>query len=55
MASSTALTAIIERLVEKTKAKHPGIDIIKKPKEPKAPKPRKRRKKGCLSSSGLLH
>jgi hypothetical protein len=50
MASSTALPAIIERLIEKAKKKNP--DIMKKPPKPK--KPRKE-KKACCSNSGWLH
>lgn len=49
MASSTALPAIVERLIEKAKKKHP--DLIKKPKEPKPPK--SKRKKAHAST--LLH
>jgi hypothetical protein len=52
MAHSTALPAIIERLIEKAKAKNP--DVMKKPKEPKPPRKRKE-KKGCSSNTGSLH
>ena len=52
MASSTALPAIIERLIEKAKAKNP--DIMKKPPKEKKP-PKQKRKKACSNSSGLLH
>ena len=51
MASSTALPAIVERLIEKAKKKNP--DIMKKPKEPKPPK--QKRKKACSLNSGWLH
>jgi hypothetical protein len=50
MASSTALPAIIERLIEKAKKKNP--DIMKKPPKPKPPK---KRKKACSLNSGWLH
>jgi len=43
MAYSTILPALIERLKEVTKKKHPGVDIMKKP--PKEKKPRKPKKK----------
>jgi hypothetical protein len=43
MASTSLLTAIVERLVEKTKKKYPGVDIMKKP--PKAKKSRRPRRK----------
>ena len=52
MASSTALPAIIEILIEKAKAKNP--DIMKKPPKEKKP-PKQKRKKACSNSSGLLH
>jgi hypothetical protein len=52
MASTTALPAIVERLIEKAKKKNP--DIMKKPKEPKPVKPTKR-KKACSLNSGWLH
>lgn len=38
MASTTIMPALIERLKEVTKKKHPGIDIMKKPPKPKLPK-----------------
>ena len=39
MAYTTILPALIERIKEVTKKKHPGVDIMKKP-----PKPKKERK-----------
>jgi hypothetical protein len=42
MASSTALPAIIERLIEKAKKKNP--DIMKKPPKPKGEKKPSRKK-----------
>jgi hypothetical protein len=52
MAHPTALPAIVERLIEKAKAKNP--DIMKKPPKPKEPKPPKRKPK-CSSNTGFLH
>jgi hypothetical protein len=52
MAHSTALPAIVERLIEKAKAKNP--DIMKKPPKPKSEK-KPRRKKACSSNTGFLH
>lgn len=49
MASSTALPAIVERLIEKAKKKHP--DLIKKPPKPKQEK-KPRRKKDAAT---ILH
>lgn len=43
MAYTTILPALIERLKEVTKKKHPGIDIMKKVPKPKpVKKPKKR-------------
>lgn len=47
MSSTNALTAIIERLKEKTRLKNPGVDIMHKPKAPK-PERKVRRKNKCL-------
>jgi hypothetical protein len=55
MASVNPLPAIIERLIEKTKAKNPGVDIIKKPPKPKAEKKPRKRKDKCSSDTGWLH
>jgi hypothetical protein len=44
MASTSIMPALIERIKEVTKKKHPGVDIMKKPPKPKEPK--KRKKKG---------
>lgn len=42
MASTTILPALIERIKEVTRKKHPGVDIMKKPlKEKKPPKKKK--------------
>lgn len=38
MASTTILPALIERIKEVTKKKHPGIELIKKPPKPKLKK-----------------
>jgi hypothetical protein len=43
MASSSQLTAIIERLKEVARKKHPGVEIMHKPKEPKKPKAKKKK------------
>jgi hypothetical protein len=43
MASTSIMPALIERIKEVTRKKHPGIDIMRKP--PKEKKPRKRKKK----------
>lgn len=43
MAYSSILPAIIERLKEVTKKKHPGVDIMKKPPKPKAEKKPKKK------------
>lgn len=52
MAHTTALPAIVERLIEKAKAKNP--DIMKKPPKPK-PEPKGKRKPKCSSNTGFLH
>lgn len=52
MAHTTALPAIVERLIEKAKAKNP--DIMKKPPKPKA-EPKSKRKPKCSSNTGFLH
>jgi hypothetical protein len=52
MAHPTALPAIIERLIEKAKAKNP--DIMKKPPKPK-PEKKPVRKPKCSSNTGSLH
>lgn len=44
MAYTTILPALIERLKEVTKKKHPGVDIMKKPPKPKAEKKSRRKK-----------
>lgn len=44
MAGTSALDAIMERLLETTKAKNPGKDIIKKPPKPKEEKKPRRKK-----------
>ena len=49
--SSSALTAILERLIEKTEKDHPEFRELKKP--PKEKKPR--RKKKCSSTYGTVH
>ena len=53
--SSSALTAILERLIEKTEKKHPEFKELKKP--PKEKKPKKGGKKKCSisSTSGTVH
>lgn len=43
MASTTIMPALIERLKEVTKKKHPGIDIMRKPPKPKAVKKPKKK------------
>jgi hypothetical protein len=48
MASTSQMQAIIERLKEVTKKKHPGINIMHKPKEPKEPKETKKPKKKAM-------
>lgn len=44
MVSTGLLNAVIERLIEQTKKKHPDKDIIKKPPKPKAEKKPRRKK-----------
>jgi hypothetical protein len=44
MAYTTILPALIERLKEVTKKKHPGVDIMKKPPKPKSDKKPKKKK-----------
>jgi len=48
MSSTNALTAIIERLKEKTRLKNPGVDIMHKPKAPKPEKKARKSRKKCL-------
>ena len=52
MAHSTALPAIIERLIEKKKKE--GVDIMKKPPKPKPPK-KPKKDRTCSSNTGFLH
>ena len=48
MAYTTILPALIERLKEVTKKKHPGVDIMKKPPKEKKPRRRKKKSDGAL-------
>lgn len=41
MASTSQMQAILERLKEVTKKKHPGVDIMKKQPKPKKPPKKK--------------
>lgn len=41
MASTSLLTAIVERLKEQARKNHPGKDIMKKPPKPKKPRKKK--------------
>jgi hypothetical protein len=45
MASTSLVTAICERIIEKLKKENPGVEYKRKPKEPKAPRKREKKPK----------